>query len=175
MRGIGWIRHIKTAEAFDVVCPDPLGGEGDAIVVRVSDWDLLRLIRSGFRDRGDLDDDSYLGLRALSESRVLSAARMRIARTQAHRRRLGRCATAWCELPERKRAPRTPGSGDPERIAYLRDNFAQIAASCASHGWIDEFILLCRETGRATKRADALALWRSIRGENPSIPGAGEL
>lgn len=155
------IRYLKTKESFLIEVPDPLKPES-MITVTATDYDLYVFLRSGFRIRGELDDDAYNGIILLSNTHRLSARTLDLAKTKAHLRRLKRTDTAWLTLNPRARKPRISAT-DPERIGYLRGNFDQIALNCARHGWYWEFRALCKDTGKATTQKAILDMYRTYR------------
>ena len=103
------IRYLKTTETFELEVPDPLqqnGGE-DRIVVRISDYDLIMLLKSGFAVRGEeVDDDTFYGIKLLREKWNLSVRTLTLAKRQQHLRKLNRVDTAWVELKRKERKGR---------------------------------------------------------------------
>lgn len=146
------IRYIKTRESFQADCPDPLDPEGAPIRVELADSDMLLLIKGG--EPEGIDDDSRLGIRALMRTHVLSPRALRLARTQAHLRKLGRADSSWLELKPKKRAPRKTTPENAERLAYLRENAEAIADRCVRHGWLGEYIALRKDLDPHARKED---------------------
>ena len=145
--------------------PDPIGGEGETIFVKISDYDLFALLNSGFEQKPDIDDDAFLGIRKLSENWNLGVRTLRLAKTQQHLRRLNRVASSWVELTKKERKPRAnPNSNeDSERIEYLRENFGKIAENCARHDWFDEYRRLRKDLDKSVSKQEIRDGWRALK------------
>lgn len=160
------IRYLKTTEEFELVVPDPIGSENDTITVRISDYDLVVLLNSSFETRGDIDDDTFLGIKKLCENWNLSIRTLKLAKTQQHLRQLNRVASSWVELTKKERKPRQAkdlSEEDLERIQYLTENYDKIAMNCARHDWFQEFMRLCKDIDRKATKEDIKAKWKELR------------
>lgn len=159
------IRYLKTKEEFELEVPDPIGNDSETIFVRISDYDLFVLLNSGFANRADLDDDTFLGIRKLCENWNLSIRTLKLAKTQQHLRRLNRTDTSWIELSKKERKPRTKSdpNGDSERIEYLRENFDEIAANCIRHDWFEEYSRLRKDLDKGVPKQRIREDWRALK------------
>ena len=158
------IRYLKTKEEFELEVPDPLN-DGETIMVKITDYDLFMLLNSNFSIRGDLDDDTFQGIKLLSEKYSISIRTLTLAKRQQHLRQLNRVDTAWIGLNKRERKPRTkPDSNeDSERISYLRENFDRIAENCARHDWFDEYLRLCKDMDKSIAKAEIRQSWKALK------------
>lgn len=160
------IRYLKTKEEFELEVPDPIGGEGETIFVKISDYDLFFLLNNDFEQKPDIDDDAYFGLKKLRENWNLSIRTLRLAKTQQHLRRLNRTDTAWIELNKKERKPRQAKDlteEDRERIAYLTENFEKIAENCARHDWFDEYLRLRKDLDKSVSKTEIKEDWKLLK------------
>lgn len=159
------IRYLKTKEEFELEVPDPIGGEGETIFAKISDYDLFMLLNSDFANRADLDDDTFLGIQKLCKNWNLSIRTLKLAKRQQHLRRLNRVGTSWVELTKKERKPRekSNSSEDSERLEYLRENFDRIAENCAKHDWFDEYLRLCKDMDKSITKAEIRQNWKALK------------
>lgn len=165
------IRYLKTTESFEIEVPDPLqnrngnrngNGEEDSIVVRISDYDLVMLLNSGFAVRGEeVDDDTFYGIKLLKEKWNLSVRILTLAKRQQHLRKLNRVDTAWVELKRKERKPRE--GVDSERIKYLKENYEMIALNCVKREWFDKFTRLCKEVFKGITKEEIREKYSNMR------------
>lgn len=153
------IRYLKTTEMFELEVPDPLRKkeDEDRIVVRISDYDLVMLLKSGFAVRGD----TFYGIKLLREKWNLSVRTLTLAKRQQHLRKLNRVDTAWVELKRKERKPRE--GVDSERIKYLKENYDMIALNCVKREWFDEFTRLCKEVFKGITKEEIREKYSNMR------------
>lgn len=153
------IRYLKTTEMFELEVPDPLRKkeDEDRIVVRISDYDLVMLLKSGFAVRGD----TFYGIKLLREKWNLSVRTLTLAKRQQHLRKLNRVDTAWVELKRKERKPRE--GVDSERIKYLKENYDMIALNCVKREWFDEFARLCKEVFKGITKEEIREKYSNMR------------
>lgn len=156
------IRYLKTKEEFELEVPDPLN-DGETIMVKITDYDLFMLLNSNFSIRGDLDDDTFLGIKKLCKNHTLSIRTLTLAKRQQHLRQLNRVDTAWIGLNKRERKPRVNKNEDNERLEYLRENFDRIAENCARHDWFDEYLRLCKDMDKSIAKAEVRQSWKALK------------
>lgn len=157
------IRYLKSSESFCFVAPDPLR-PGETIKVSATDADVLNLIRKKFQDRPEgMDDDTYLSLRELSGSHVLSSRTLMLAIRQAHLRRIGRASSAWVKLRPKTRKPKSISPEREERLSYLREHESDIIANCVRHDWFDEYLRLRKDLDPHASRKSIIEDWRTLR------------
>lgn len=156
------IRYLKTKEEFELEVPDPLN-ENETILVKITDYDLFMLLNSNFSIRGDLDDDTFQGIKLLSEKYSISIRTLTLAKRQQHLRQLNRVDTAWVELNKKERKLRTNSNEDSERISYLRENFDKIVENCVKHDWFEEYFRLCKDIDKSITKAEIKQNWKILK------------
>ena len=156
------IRYLKTKEEFELEVPDPLN-EGETIPVKITDYDLFMLLNSNFSIRGDLDDDTFQGIKLLSEKYSISIRTLTLAKRQQHLRQRNRVETSWVELNKKERKPRTNKNEDNERLEYLRENFDKIVENCVKHDWFDEYLRLCKDMDKSITKAEIRQGWKALK------------
>ena len=160
------IRYLKTKEEFELEVPDPLNENEtilETILVKITDYDLFILLNSNFSIRGDLDDDTFLGIQKLIKNWNLSIRTLKLAKRQQHLRQLNRVDTAWVELNKKERKPRTNSNEDSERIEYLKENFDKIVENCVKHDWFEEYFRLCKDIDKSITKAEIKQNWKILK------------
>ena len=174
--GLGFepsIKWNKTEEAYVLKVPDMYEVLMNGIVsnvpfveVRIDEPDIWRMITAeqGIGDsfwfnfdeeRGELDDDTYLGISLIQAEWYLSVNVLNLAR-----RAMKRCGyPQWIKL--KKRTPRggrpvgskSGSSGgfdslnaeEQQRLCDLDANYNRVVENCYEHDWLDEYIELQKD------------------------------
>lgn len=158
------IRYLKTKEEFELEVPDPLN-ENETILVKITDYDLVMLLNSDFNIRSDLDDDTFQGIKLLSQNWNISIRTLILAKRQQHLRQLNRVDTAWVKLNKKERKPRKQKNNEEEqgRIAYLISNYEKIAMNCVKHDWFLEFYRLCKDIDKSITKLEIKERWKTLK------------
>lgn len=164
------IRYFKTSGEFEIKVMDVyeylMSGESVPVVVKISEEDLLRMIRVdealdeeeknefyyhqlfALKEQVDLDDDTFRGISLVQYFYHLSERTLVLAKRMQHLRKLNKTETAWVELKKRmihSKGGRPKGSKnkvsieEAERLEDLKKNFEVICAKCVERDWWKEY------------------------------------
>ena len=154
------IKYLKTTDEFEIIVPDPLD-ENSTLKIRISDYDLYMLLVTG--KKGELDDDTFLGITTLKKDYVFTPNVLKLAKKQLHLRELNRVESSWYVLKLNKRKPRETTQEQRERIEYLKENYDKIVANCIEHDWFDEFYKLNKDIDPHKSKNDIIQDWRELK------------
>ena len=154
------IRYLKTSEEFEIIVPDFLNEE-EVLTVRISDYDLVQLLKTEIKN--DLDDDTYNGIKLLRKNYVLSVSTLKLAKRQQHLRKLNRVESSWVTLAKKERNPRTETNEQRERLEYLRNNENQIIQNCLKHDWFNEFYSLEKSVHPGKHKKEIIEEWKQLK------------
>lgn len=160
------IKWINGTKQFVVSVLDMYTKDGSFFNTYISEEDLYRLINAdkgvkyGFwfnedDEKGELDDDTYLGISYIQARYYLSISVLKEAKRLW--KRTGRNGQAWLVL--KKRVPkggRLKGTGinksfenlsieEQERLKSLAENYEKIKINCYAKDWVNEYVELERD------------------------------